>query len=175
LKLALGQIRKNAFEQPYTFEEKVDVSELEKMNNDIRKIKPVNVQATCVIQGEEVIITLELTGEMILPCARTLVDVEYPFNITADEIYTLSPYYSEEDEEEEIHPVDGEVIDLTPQIKENIILNIPFRVFSDDKEALENAPSKGEGWEIVSDVSENQSIDPRMKKLEKLLQDKKEK
>ncbi|MBU5467751.1 DUF177 domain-containing protein [Virgibacillus sp. MSJ-26] len=175
MKLTLGKIKRNAFEQPYIFEKKVDVSELEKMNNDIRKINPVDVKAMCTMQGEEIIITLNLKGEMILPCARTLVDVVYPFNITADEIYTLSPYYSEEDEEDEIHPVDGEVIDLTPQIKENILLDIPFRVFSDDENAQKNAPTKGEGWEIISEETDDQSIDPRMKKLEKLLKDKKEK
>ena len=175
MKLTLGQIKKNAFEQPYTFEEKVDVSELEKMDSDIRKINPVSVQATCAMQGEEIIVSLNLKGEMILPCARTLVDVVYPFDITADEIYSLSSYFSEEDVENEVHPVDGEVIDLMPQIKENILLDIPFRVFSDDEEAQKNAPTKGEGWEIVSEETVDQSIDPRMKKLEQLLKDKKEK
>jgi len=175
LKLTLGQIRKHALEEAYTFEEEVDVSELEHMNNDIRKISPVHVKATCIVQGDEIIVSLNIKGKMILPCARTLVDVNYPFDIKADEVYSISPYFDEEDEENEIHPIDGEVLDLTPQIKENILLGTPYRVFSDDEEAQKNAPLKGEGWEVITEEKEKNSIDPRMKKLEQLLKDKKEK
>jgi len=175
MKLALGQIRKHAWEEPYTFEDDVDVSEIVEMNNDIRKISPVNVQATCVLQGDEIIVSLNIQGDMILPCARTLVDVPVPVDVKTDEIYSISPYYDEEDEENEIHPVDGEVIDLTPQIKENILLNTPYRVFSEDEEAKKNVPLKGEGWEVISEETETDAIDPRMKKLEQLLKDKKEK
>lgn len=175
MKLTLGEIRKHALEEPYTFEENVNVSELEQMNNDIRKINPVNVQATCIMQEDEIIVSLKIKGEMILPCARTLVDVNFPFDIKADEVYSISPYYDAEDEENEVHLVEGEVLDLMPQIKENILLSTPYRVFSDDKEAQENAPFKGEGWELITEEPEKDSIDPRMKKLEQLLKDKKEK
>lgn len=176
MKLTLGEIRKHAFDAPYPFEESdIDVSEVEQMNTDIRKISPVDVQATCTMNGDDIIVSMNIKGEMILPCARTLVDVNFPFDIRTDEIYSISPYLTEEDEENEIHPVDGEVLDLTPQIKENILLETPYRVFSDDEEAQNNAPVKGEGWEIVTEKTESIAIDPRMKKLEQLLKDKKEK
>lgn len=115
---------------------------------------------------------------MILPCARTLADVAYPFNITEVEVFSESPYYGKEEEENEIHQVQGEVIDLTPCIYENILLAIPFRVYSDE-EVLKTALMKGEGWELSLESDEEEQskedkpIDPRLKKLQSLLDNQK--
>ncbi|OZU90422.1 hypothetical protein CIL03_04555 [Virgibacillus indicus] len=175
MKFALAQIRKRANNEPFAFDEKVDVSELETMNNDIREIKPVRVHGKCFFQGEEIIVSFTINGEMILPCARTLVDVPYPFEIKVDEVFSISSYYGREEEENEIHPVNGEVLDLSPYIKENILLEIPFRVFSKDTSDQEAAPVKGQGWEFISEDTNEKTIDPRFKKLESWMENKKEK
>lgn len=172
MKFALGQIRKNAHQKPSSFGDMVDVSELETMNNDIREIKPVQVEGNYSLQGEHIIFSFKIKGEMILPCARTLVDVPYPFEISANEIFTTSDYYT--DDEDEIHSVDGEVINLTPYIKENILLSTPYRVYAKEVNATDEdiAPDKGNGWEVVSEAKVEEKIDPRLKKLESLLKDK---
>lgn len=178
LKFTLGEINKNAFNEPFTFEREIDVSDLADLPNDIRKIKPVQVQGSYALDGEEIIFTLNMNGEMILPCARTLVDVPYAFEINEVEIFTTSEYMDAEKEEDEIHPVEGEVIDLGPYIKENIMLAIPYRVFSDDEEALKNARFEGEGWTYTLEEDEDDDneqknvIDPRLQKLQELLNDK---
>ncbi|MEC5422800.1 YceD family protein [Virgibacillus sp. C22-A2] len=174
MKFALAQIRKKAYKEPLTFDEMVDVSEVVSLNNDIREIKPVRVHGNCYLQGEQIIFSFSISGEMILPCARTLVDVPYPFEVKADEVFTTSSYYSEEEEENEIHPVDGEVLDLTPYIKENILLEVPFRVFSEDTKAQKAAPAEGQGWAFISEKQKEKTIDPRLKKLESLFEDNKE-
>ncbi|WP_067728278.1 YceD family protein [Oceanobacillus damuensis] len=173
MKLTLSQIRKTAANKPFEFDEMVDVSELETMNNDIREIKPVRVHGKADIQGEQFFFSFQIEGEMILPCARTLVDVPYPFTVKASEIFSTSSYYGSDEAENEIHPINGEVLDLTPYIKENIILEIPFRVFSKETNPKEGAPSQGNGWEFISEVKEEKKIDPRFKKLESLLEKKK--
>ncbi|WP_337020479.1 YceD family protein, partial [Oceanobacillus massiliensis] len=107
-------------------------------------------------------------------CARTLVDVSCPFAIQAKEIFTTASYYGNDETENEIHPIDGEVLDLTPYIKENIVLEIPFRVFSNEVNPEDGAPSQGKGWEFISEeVKEEKTIDPRLKKLESLLENNK--
>ncbi|RKQ37384.1 YceD family protein [Oceanobacillus halophilus] len=172
MKFTLGQIRKHANNEPFTFDDNVDVSELESMNNDIREINPVRVHGHCTQRGEQFFFSFTIEGEMILPDARTLVDVPYPFKIKANEVFSISSYISAEEEEQEIHPIDGDVIDLTPYIKENILLEKPFRVIS-DKDA-EDAPFSGDGWEFLSEEQEKSKIDPRFQKLQSLL-DKKSK
>ncbi|WP_077325980.1 YceD family protein [Virgibacillus siamensis] len=169
MKFTVGQIKKNAYNEPFEFDEWVDVSELEKMNNDIRKIDPVNVYGTVFDEGDEIIFSCSIDGKMILPCARTLVDVPYPFEIKATEVFSESIYNNDEELEDEIHPIDGEVLDLTPLIKENILLEVPYRVFSKDENATSQAPTEGEGWELISEDANEKKIDPRFKKLESLL------
>ncbi|WP_138415032.1 YceD family protein [Aquibacillus sediminis] len=161
---------KMAGSEPLTFEDYVDISEVEEMNNDIRKINPVFVKGYATMQGDEVSFHFSIDGTMVLPCARTLVDVNFPFHVDALEVFSTSPYYTEEDESE-IHPVSGEILDLTPYIKENVLLEVPFRVFSDDKEVQENALTEGEGWEFTSEKKTTDKVDPRLQKLQSLLDD----
>lgn len=175
MKFILNQIKINAYDKPFKFDQEVNVSELEEMDNDIRKILPVRVKGECTIDGDQIVFTLNISGEMILPCARTLVDVPYSFEVNEVEVFSSSPYYSEEDSENEIHPIQGEVLDLSPCIWENVLLAVPFRVFSDDEEALDKALLKGDGWEYTLEADEAQkqekTIDPRLKKLQSLLDD----
>jgi|SRR5690625_421749 len=177
MKLSLNEIKKRAYNEPFIFNKEVNLSELESMDNDIRKIKPVRIKGHCAVDGDQIIFSLTISGEMILPCARTLVDVLYPFEVQEVEIFTTSPYLSQEEIEDEIHPVEGEVIDLMPCIIENVLLAIPFRVFSDDEDALNQAVLQGEGWEYMLESDEEESeeqektIDPRLKKLQSLLND----
>lgn len=180
MKFALSQIRKNAYDEPFEFSGDVDVSELESLNNDIRKTSPANVVGNCVIEGDEFIFTLMIHGELILPCARTLVDVNYEYSIHTIEVFSASPHYGKEEEENDIHPIESEIIDLTELIKENIILNLPYRVYSPNKEDLADAVTDGKGWNLATEdewntkeevTEEEAPIDPRLKKLQSLLDD----
>ncbi|WP_079709348.1 YceD family protein [Paraliobacillus ryukyuensis] len=159
----------------YPFDESVDISEIENWNNDIRRIGSVHVTGHANAQGNQITCYLTITGTMILPCARTLIDVTYPFEVDAVEVFSTDPYYQEEDESE-IHPIDGEVLDLDPYIKENVLLEIPFRVYASQEEIDQFALTSGEGWDIVSEQeTEEPTMDPRMQKLQDLLNEKEDK
>jgi uncharacterized protein len=160
--------------EPLYFEDHVDISDVEELNNDIRKIDPVFVKGYATMQGNEITFNFFIEGTMVLPCARTLVDVHYPFHVDAIEVFSTSSYYKEEDDSE-IHPVHGEMLDLTPYIEENVLLEVPFRVFSDDKEVQENALTEGNGWQLTSGKKSDDKIDPRLQKLQSLLDDNDEK
>ncbi|ELK45035.1 YceD family protein [Halobacillus sp. ACCC02827] len=167
MKFPLQKLKRTG-EEPFHFEDDVDIRELAELNNDIRRISPVHVKGQAMTQGNDITVTFSIDGEMVLPCARTLVDVTYPFHINALEAFNLSPYHTEEDDSE-VHSVNGEVLDLTPYIKENVQLEIPTRVFSDDDEAHEAAPQVGKGWQVVTEEPEEKKVDPRLAKLQSLL------
>src|SRR5690625_1056307 len=126
MKFSLSQIRKNAFNKPFNFSGEVDVSELSTLNQEIRKVMPAHITGSCTIEGDEYVFTLTINGHLVLPCARTLVDVDYEYLIEAIEVFTDTPYYGQEEEENDIHPIESELIDLKPLILENIILNLPY-------------------------------------------------
>lgn len=174
MKYLISEIKRKTHNGPIHFDEWLDVSEIETRNSDIRKINPVHVVGDCTMQGDQIIFSFLISGEMILPCARTLVDVAYPFEIKAQEIFSSSAKFGETGQENEIHAIDEEMLDLTPYIKENILLEVPFRVFSEDAMERENISMKGNGWEFITEEKEKETIDPRFKKLESLL-DKKRK
>ncbi|WP_306423660.1 YceD family protein [Virgibacillus pantothenticus] len=171
MKFALAQLKKNAYKEPFTFTDTEDVSELEVMNNDIRHIGEVEVQGTCFFQEDNVIFSLRIFGEMVLPCARTLVDVRCPFDIQTEEIFTTSLYRTEDEIDAEIHPIEGAVLDLTPLIKENILLEVPYRVFSDEMNSQADCITEGKGWQFISEEKNANTIDERFKKLETLFKD----
>ncbi|SET85759.1 uncharacterized protein SAMN05421676_109105 [Salinibacillus kushneri] len=161
-------IQKIKAKSPLPLEEDVDVTELEELNNDIRKIPPVHVQGEATSQGDQITFQLTISGMMILPCARTLADVEYPFTIKAVEMFSTSPYHKEG--EDEIHEIHGEVLDLTPYIKENILLEVPLQVFADN--VKEKTVDEGQGWNLVDENSrKEQKVDPRLAKLNQFFDD----
>ncbi len=166
MKFALSQIKKESFKRPFTFDQLVDVSELEKMQNDIKEIKPVRVNGTCIIQAEQVICSFTISGEMILPCARTLVDVPYLFEFNTTEVFSMLDDLTDEDRFNEINQINGDVLDLMPLIMENIILETPFRVFSDEAQTAEDVYLSGKGWDFQAEQKREQKIDPRLQKLQ---------
>lgn len=171
MKFTRSQIHKQAHISPFEFKTTLDMSELVDLPNDLIAIDPVEIEGNVTLSSNErYIFSYKLTGTMILPCARTLAEVKYPFEVNAQEFF--SPHA--EEDSEEIKPVDGEVLDLTPYIKENILLELPFRVFSDDKSEAK-APESGEGWAFVSEVEQVDKIDPRLKQLESFFKDRSKK
>src|SRR5699024_10010755 len=113
----------------------------------MRKIEKVQVKSLVVADIEEFIFSCTVTGKMILPCARTLADVDYTYEFKGDEVFSTADIVPD-DEDEEVHHVQGEMLDLTPYIKENIILQMPYRVFSEEK-----GLQSGSGWELYDEES----------------------
>ena len=88
---------------------------------------------------------------MVLPCAITLKPVDYPFNIKiSGEIDEL---YSEIDENNKNFK---NSIDILPIIWENILLEIPIRVVSDEARNSDINMS-GDGWKFTTNQEEKLS------------------
>lgn len=163
-------IQKILQQVPYAFEGETNLSELESLDNDIRQIGSVEVSGEATVQNKTITVNLHIKGLMVLPCARSLADVAYPFDINAIEVFSIDPFYTEEDESE-IHPIKGELLDLTPFIKENVLLEIPFRVYADEETIEKHALTAGDGWAVVDEDKQEEKIDPRLSKLQSLLTD----
>ena len=147
-----------------TFDETIDVSEIKERDSQIRAISPVHVTGEAVFSGSTISFPLHIEGKMVLPCSRTLADVDYPFDIHSTEIFSLREDLIS-DTEGDIHPVEGETIDLTPYIMENILLQIPLQIIGNGSKG--EAPDAGEGWEIVDESKKKDRIDPRLADLAK--------
>lgn len=166
LKWTLQQLEKLK-ETGLSFDETVEVSGLSKRDPEIRKVSAVRVVGRTVFEKDKISFLLQISGNMVLPSSKTLEDVEYPFDLQTVEVFRLDASLHSEDEEE-IHDVEGETIDLLSYVKDAILVEKPIRVTSGHEDPL----SSGKGWELVSEGQQKKRIDPRLKKLEKLLDDK---
>ncbi|WP_099353547.1 YceD family protein [Fredinandcohnia onubensis] len=154
-------------------DETVDVRDLMEIDKSIRDISPVQITGRADLSSTKASFHLAISGSMILPCSRTLVDVKFPFEIKTTETFLLRQT-SEFDleSEEDVHQVKGEVIDLLPLIKENILLEIPIQIFCDDDSNSEDAaPQSGQDWEVISEDDNKNKIDPRLAGLAKFFED----
>ena len=96
-------------------------------------------------------VNLDVEGVMVLPCAITLKPVNYPFFININgEVNELM----EDFEENSINFKNS--IDILPIIWENILMEIPMRVISDEAKSG-NINLSGDGWKFVTDEEDVKS------------------
>ncbi|MCD7033910.1 DUF177 domain-containing protein [Metabacillus sp. GX 13764] len=155
-------------------DETIRLDELKDVHNELRKIEPVHVKGHADISSSKAAFHLLIEGTMILPCSRTLVDVRYPFKIDTTEIYLLKAMEFADEEEPEIHQLDGDSVDLIPMIKELILLEIPMQVFCDDVNEEGAAPQEGKDWQVISEEEKKAKVDPRLADLAKFFDNNKE-
>ncbi|WP_110112939.1 DUF177 domain-containing protein [Bacillus sp. CGMCC 1.16541] len=152
-------------------DEKIDGEEFKDVDPQIRRMSTVHVSGRADINSSKVTFHLNVSGEMTLPCSRTLVDVFYPFNVTVTETFLLKAT-ADYEENEDVQFVEGETIDLMPIIKELILLEIPLQVFASEDEQQEGAPQSGKDWEVVSEEDQQNKIDPRLAGLQDFFKNK---
>lgn len=167
MKWSLSQLQKYK-SKGFPIDEIVHVDNIKKLDPSIRDVSPIQVFGHAYIDSSKVTFELNLKGHFILPCSRTLVDVNYPIDVKTTETFLIKGYDYEG--EEEIHEIKGEVIDLMPIIKEILLLEVPMQVFSEDTLREDGAPQSGNGWQVIEEVEEKgEKIDPRLSKLAQLL------
>ncbi|RLQ95847.1 YceD family protein [Falsibacillus albus] len=150
-------------------DENVHMAEqLQKMDPQIRDASPIHIKGRADISSEKVTFHLSIDGTIVLPCSRTLVDVDYPIDIQTTETFLLKPSDYERQGDEELHPIEGEMIDLNPIIQEIILLEVPMQVFSEEARDDQNLPS-GNDWEVLTEeqafqeeVEDEKKVDPRL-------------
>lgn len=149
------------------FDETLDLGELTKANTDIRRISPIRVKGKADIDAKQAAFDFTISGEMTLPCSRTLVDVIHPFSLRTKELFRFDGADGELDKDD-VHVAENDLVDLTPIIKEEILLEVPMQIFA-DSETPGGAPQKGQDWQVVSEEEHENRVDPRLAELKKLL------
>lgn len=100
----------------------------------IIRLEDVKVTGKAIINYEdEIELNLDLSGNMYLPCAISLEEVEVPFATKIEEIIGENN-------------INGNFyLDLSDILWENIVLEIPIKVV---KEGVHLETSSGKGWSV---------------------------
>lgn len=132
----------------YEYKDIITLDESLYKNTDIRYLSPLEVIANIKrVTDSSYIMLLEIKGEMILPCSITLKDVNYPFDIKTE--VKLS---NNDEEDEEYIKIIQNNIDILSIIWQNIVLEIPLKVVSED---ISNSPISGDGWKLIREEESN--------------------
>ena len=119
---------------------------------DLLKLDNIKVEGEIIKNSlGNIELNLDVEGVMVLPCALTLKPVNYPFSIEiSGEIDELTEDFDENSTNFQ------NSIDILPIIWENILMEIPMRVVSEEANDS-NMTMEGEGWKFVTEEEEKTS------------------
>lgn len=134
--------------------EELIISDKDLNGTEIKSISPVKVQGYIYDNEEEMSLEINVSGEMILTCARTLKDVNYPFNIEINENIGKNNDNSLE--------IIQNTLEIFPIIWQYILVEIPLKVLHPD---AKEESQEGDGWRLITEDEKKEVIDPRLAKL----------
>jgi len=129
--------------------DKIDIHETynfsdEDINNaGMLNLSEVKIDGYVDLEGDFIGLNLTVKGIMVLPCNITLKPVDYAFSIKIDEIIDENEDFLAQNKK-----FNQNTIDILPIIWENIVMEIPMRIVSD--EALD-IKLEGQGWKLISE------------------------
>lgn len=145
---------------------KIDIDTSYKFNEEELKMLEITSLDDLKVQGsisldalDEIYLDLTINGTMVIPCAVTLKPVNYPFEIN------ISDSLAEIDDNlEKKCQKNQNILDIFPIIWENVLMEVPMRVLSDD---ASNYQIAGDGWSFNLDDSDSSNTE--LSKLNDLL------
>lgn len=154
-KLKSGIVDEIPVDMNYTF------SNDQLTGTDLLELNDVQIVGSIFINSADSYeLHLTVSGVMVLPCAITLKPVSNPFELTIDgDIEDFKKDF------EEITIKSENTIDIFPIIWENILMEIPMRVISEDA-SLETI--SGDGWRVITDQEESADLNPALQQLKDL-------
>ena len=148
-------------EQELDFDSEISFPEIPQ-NMGIRRLEKVRVTGRLLYEKEteHILAEVSISGNMVVPCAISLQDVDYAFSTSAELVYSFN---QDEDPDVLLIPKDG--LDLNDGILNAIWLEKPIALV---KPGLKSYP-KGEGWAIMTEEDYQKSkaseSDPRLAKF----------
>ena len=119
--------------KPFTFETTYDFKDDIDSIADIIDIKEFHVSGIGQnLYDDRFQFTLKITGTLILECARTLVEVDFPISLETTEIFD-----KEVSEDEDVWVIEKNTIDLRNVVWETVLLQKPIRIVSPLSKGLE--------------------------------------
>lgn len=114
-------------------------------------VKSAHVDGTLAYDDPYVFAQLHVVAVVVAPSSRSLEKVEVPIDFKFTEAYTKE-HPSEEDFESlgTIIEISDDNIDLQTAVEDNILLNMPIQILTEEERIHDVMPS-GQDWAVVSE------------------------
>jgi uncharacterized protein len=140
----------------------VSIPFIEYGNNNIKVLSPIKVHVVVTNNGKNLTVSGNISSKLMLNCSRCLKDFEYTLDTDFEE--ELS---NKDDGGDAIH-FDGDTVDLTDMVIDNILLSLPMKtVCSEECKGL--CPRCGSNLNIKECNCSDEDHDPRFSVLKDLL------
>ena len=154
----------------HIFEFEVNDSFFEHFEYSLIQHGEVHVKVDLEKSERMMIFTINLEGNVKVPCDRCTHDVSLPVSDTQQLIVKLGAEYGEESEDVVIIPETEYKFDLSTYIYEFIHLSLPARLLHPDDENG-NSTCDPEMLQILEKLAPTESVDPRWEALKNLKTD----
>ena len=145
-------------------DEKITLDKKYLKNTDIKDISEISVKGNIKPDNDNFIVNLNVKCTLTLTCSISLKDVLYDIDININELIGEDNEYMDFEENNKII---NNTIDLIPIIWQNILVEVPLKVISDD---VKSENLQGDGWKFITEEKVNdKDIDPRLEKLKNFL------
>ncbi|MGT2757436.1 YceD family protein [Streptococcus ovuberis] len=144
-------IKKN--KEGLSFKEKLDLkADLQARNSEILDIEDILVEGTVTYQNNLYVLDYQLSYSLTMPSSRSMTPVKWQESYPVSELFMEATEIRDlaGDEAEELFlPIEGDMIDLSESVADNILLNIPLKILTPEEEANESYP-EGKDWQVMS-------------------------
>ena len=180
MKWTLKEIQEHRGEPAYFTETINRETALMDRDKEILAVSDIKATGFLLYENRSVLANFQIDYTVTLPSSRSLEPVEVTFNIPIFETYVEDEvnFEGSNDPEDVIIPIEDGWVDLVPAIEDNILLNIPTQILSEEERQSSDMP-QGSNWSVVTEddlekqraKEKEEQIDPRFAGLKALLQD----
>jgi len=143
----------------------LDAGHLLKERSDIAGWGPLRADLSVKEAAGAVEVGGRLELELALVCSRCLEHVEHKLEIPFREAFVPAAEGTPDAEDDHVHPVSEDKVDLRPYVEENVLLALPFvPLCREDCKGL--CPECGQNFNVRECDCRREEIDPRFSALE---------
>lgn len=150
------------------FNQSIDITHLIQGQLEILKAEPLDINLEASSAPNAVHVKGELSTELLLVCTKCLSHFDEPLLIPFQKVFTSLPISSEE--EDNVHLITEDKVDLMPYVEEDVILALPFTTLCSES-CLGLCPHCGNNLNEQPCECKLHVMDPRLEGLKKYFQE----
>ena len=168
---------KQAFANPIQFETTLDLTEsLKARNKEILAVSKIEVNGIFSVDELGVLGYMRVKVKVTLPSTRSLKpsDVWLDFDLTEHYVSRHDQDLSRFEDTDVVIVLEDDVLDLASVIEDNILLQIPMQVLTEDEQCQDAHLPSGKDWDVVYEdqlKKHPKTGDPRFAKLKDLFKE----
>lgn len=148
----LNEVKKNP--EGLSFERRLDVIEtLQERQPEVLAVEDLIAKGRVTYEDGLYHLTYDLSYVITLPSSRSLEPVALAEQLWVDEVFIETNQARDKQDLVEEHLVlvlEGEMIDLAESVIDNILLNIPLKVLTEEESQNDQLPS-GHDWTVMTE------------------------